>query len=110
RLPRAVAALVVVADHQGARPEEVERRHELGADQRMVPHDRPLFVFERTGLSQDRLGDTDLAYIVEKPRLADHVDVSGGKAERGRDAAAPGADSLGMTPRVCVLPPAGVCG
>ena len=58
---------------------------------------------ERAGLAQHRLGDADLPDVVEEPRLADHVDVGGRKPERGRDAAAPGADPLGVPLRVGVL-------
>src|SRR4029450_10179671 len=75
----------------------------LRADERMVPHDRPFFVHEGAGLSQDCLGDTDLADVVKEPRLADHVDIGRGKPERGRDTAAPGADPLGVALRVGVL-------
>src|SRR5438552_4297489 len=37
-----VHALVVVADDRGARREELERRHDLRADEGVAPHERPL--------------------------------------------------------------------
>jgi len=102
-VPGPVAPFVVMADHQGARGEEIERRDDLGADQRMVPHHRPLVGIELTGLAKHRFGNADLPDVVQEPGLANHIDVGRRQSQRRRDAAAPRSDSLGMPARVWIL-------
>ena len=93
----------MVTDDQRATREEVERRDDLRADQRMIAHHRPLLRVERAGLSEHGLGNADLAEVVEQARLADHVDLTRRQPERRRHAATPRADPFGVAPRVCVL-------
>src|SRR5262249_26544411 len=64
RVAGAVPPLVVVTDHQGAAREEIERRDDLRADQRMLAHHRPFLGVAHAGLPEAALRDTDLADAV----------------------------------------------
>src|SRR5207247_7961993 len=66
----AVEALVVVTDRERAGGEELERRDDLGTDERVLPHQRPLCVVELAALAQHRLGHADLPDVVQEPGLA----------------------------------------
>ncbi len=94
---------MVVTDRERADGEELERRDDLGADERMLPHQRPLIVVELDALAQHHLGDADLSDVVEESSLADDVGLLRLEPERHRDTPTRGADALGVTARVRVL-------
>ena len=83
--------------------EEVEGGHDLGADHRMVTHQRPLVGVERAALAQQCLRHADLANVVQEAGVGDRLDLVGGQSERHGQASSPGADSLGVAPRARIL-------
>ena len=92
-----------MTDRERAGGEELERRDDLGADERVLPHQRPLCVVELAALAQHRLGHADLPDVVQEPGLADDPGLVRRETERDRDAPTRGADALGVAPRVRVL-------
>src|SRR5262249_2013557 len=65
--------------------------------------DAPFVERQRSGLLQDRLGNTNLADVVQQAGLADDIDDARSQAERGRDAPAERRHALGGPARVRVL-------
>ena len=77
----AVHALVGRAHDRG---DALERRRGLQdalADDRVAAHELPLGVVERAGLVEDRVGDGDLAHVVQLRRLAQVLELLGQQAE-----------------------------
>src|SRR5207244_448515 len=67
----AIVTLGVVADDERGVGKELEGRHDLRPGEGVPAHGDPLLIRERALLSQDVLGHTDLAQVVEQPRLCD---------------------------------------
>jgi hypothetical protein len=99
----AVVPLVVVPYDDRALREELERRDNLSAEDRMAAHHGPLLVAERTGLAQHALRDPDLPQIVQQAGLRDDIGGRGRDAGRERDPPRERRDALGVPPRVDVL-------
>ena len=89
-------------DERGAR-EELEGCDDLGADHRMLAHQRPLLRLQSGALAQDRLRHADLADVVEQPGLRHHLDLVAGDAQDHAEPPAPRAHALGVAPRVRIL-------
>jgi len=51
-----------------------QRLDDLGADGRVLPHQRPLLVCERAGLEQHAVGHRDLADVVQVRGLFEQLD------------------------------------
>ncbi|CAN5300345.1 hypothetical protein BH09ACT13_BH09ACT13_04400 [soil metagenome] len=60
----------------------------------MLPHDRGLGGLERPRLREDRVGDADLADVVEERSRAEDPELLGGKAELASDGERNPADAL----------------
>ena len=93
----------MMAVDEGAIGEELERRDDLGADDRMLAHERPLVGIEGAALAQHGLRHADLADVVQEPGLRERVDLVGRQSERGAEPASRGADALGVTARAHVF-------
>ena len=78
--------LVVVADDERGVGKELEGRHDLRPGEGVPAHGDPLLIRERALLSQDVLGHTDLAQVVEQPRLCDGLGLRDSKPRRQREA------------------------
>src|SRR5262245_34066478 len=98
-----VVPFVMVPDNDSALGEKLERRHDLGAGERVASHDAPLVVREGSGLAQDALGHRDLAEIVEKPRVSDGRRLAAAAARGEGEAAREGRHAVRVSPRVLVL-------
>src|SRR5215467_6802849 len=83
--------------------EELERRHDLGAGERVASHDAPLVVREWSGLAQDALGHCDLAEIMEKSCVSDSRRLAAPAARSEGEAAREGGHAIGVSSRVLVL-------
>ena len=84
-IPRAVEALVVVADRRHRVAEEPEPVDDARALLGVALHQRPLLGRERGGLQQDRVGDRELADVVEERGVAEQVELRLGEAELAAD-------------------------
>jgi hypothetical protein len=93
RVALAVPALVVAADHLHGAAQRLDAGHHLDPEQRVGPHHLPLAGVQRTGLVEHRLGDADLADVVEQEPVAQLL--VGGQL---------GVDGLGQGDRVVVGP------
>ena len=94
---------MVVTDRESAGGEELERRDDLRAGERVLSHERPLRVIELAALAQHRFGHADLPDVVQEPGLADDLDLVRREPERRRDAPTRGADALGVAARVRIF-------
>src|SRR5215469_9909133 len=99
----AIMTLVMVADDESAVGEELERRHDLGAGERVASHDAPLVVREWSGLAQDALGHRDLAEIMEKPCVSDGHRLAAPAARGEGEAARESSHAIRVSSRVLVL-------
>ena len=100
----AVPALVLVADDGRDVGERVERARDPLADKWVPFDDRALGRLERAGLREDRLGDRDLADVVQRRGVAQ-------PAQRGPVHAQPPADRLAQRgDRSLAGPGAGIAG
>jgi hypothetical protein len=70
RVALAVPALVMAADHLDRVAERLDPGHHLHAEQRVGAHHLPLAVVQRSRLVEHRLGDADLADVVEQEPVA----------------------------------------
>ena len=98
----AVPALVVVAHDELGLAEEVDVAQDLPADDRVALHQRALGLVERLGLEEDRVGDRDLADVVQQEAELDLRVVGQRQRRRARDLQAVGGDALGVLARVGV--------
>ncbi len=80
RVAGAVPPLVVVVDDRDRVAQEGNPLEELAAHLRMAPHDPPLVRRERAGLEEDRVGDADLADVVQQHAAAERVELRLGQA------------------------------
>ena len=102
RVTVAVEAFVMVTD---ARHEVVveQRRHDLGADRRVLAHELPLLGVQRTGLVQHAVGDADLADVVQVRHVLDPGQTLLGPAELPSEQGHVGGHAAGVPQRVVVL-------
>ena len=96
RVPAAVEVLVVVADRRHGVGEEPEPADDLGALLRMDLHHGALGQREVAGLHQDRVGNGDLADVVEQRRVGEDLEL----VAREPDLAADAYGDLTHAPRV----------
>src|SRR5581483_12148472 len=99
---RAVEALVVV-EYPAGLLLELGRRHDVVADAGVRPHDLPLPVRERAGLLEDRVGDPDLADVVQEAREPELAEALRREPEPLADHRAERADGLAVVARAGVL-------
>src|SRR5215216_5186363 len=92
RVALAVPALVVAADHLDGAAQRLDAGHHLDPEQRVGPHHLPLAGVQRPRLVEHRLGDADLADVVEQEPVAQLL--VGGQL---------GGDGLGQGDRVVVV-------
>jgi hypothetical protein len=69
----AVPALVMMPDDRGESARQGERSADSFADHRMAPHDRPLVIGKLARFRQDRLGDSDLADVVQERPVGERL-------------------------------------
>ena len=85
RIAEAVEALVVVADRRHGVVQEAEPVDDPRALVRVALHERPLLVGEHGRLEQDRVGDRELADVVEERRVAEQVELGLRKPQLAAD-------------------------
>jgi integrase len=98
-----VTALGALANDQRALGEKLERRNDPRAHHGVLAHQLPLGCGQRTGFSQHRFRDGDLAQIVEQSRLRDEPRLDRRQAEAQRELPSQPGHPLGMTARVRIL-------
>ena len=98
----AVEALVVVA-HPARLELHVGGLDDVVAQQRVALHVLVLVVGELGGLVEDRVGDADLAHVVQQPGQAQAREPPGLEAQLGADEPAQLRDGLAVAARVGVL-------
>ena len=103
RIAAAVPALVARADDRHDPGESLDRGEDPLADDRVSPHQLPLLVVERRGLVEDRLGDPDLADVVEQRSELDRLEEVVAEAEPARHLDGEVRDLLRVHARVAVL-------
>jgi hypothetical protein len=81
RVAGPIPMLVVVADDRPEGGEGAERGADALSDLGMAPDEFPLVVIERTALRQDRIGDADLADVMEQGAIGDGIELGGREAE-----------------------------
>ena len=75
RVAAAVPALVARAHEARHGPQRWSREQDALADDRVPAHEAPLGLVERPGLLEDRVGDGDLADVVELGGVRDVVEL-----------------------------------
>ncbi len=96
RIAGAVPALVVVVHHRDRVAQERDALQDLPADLGMAPHDHPLLGRQGAGLEQDRVGDADLADVVQEDAAAQRVELGGGQAVRAGEGQRVGVHAAGV--------------
>jgi len=93
----------VVRAHDGlGLAEEVDVAQDLHADDRVALHQRPLGLGQRVRLVEDRVGDGDLADVVQQEAELDLGVIGQPRAHGARDLQAVGGHALGVLARVGV--------
>src|SRR6266545_1402286 len=85
RIPGPVEALVVVSDRRDGVVEEAEAVDDACPLLRVPLHQRPLVLGEAGGLQQDRVGDRELADVVEEGGMSEQVELRLRQAQLAAD-------------------------
>src|SRR6476620_1230772 len=98
----AVPALVLVADDASHGAKTRDGAQDALADRRVLAHDLPLTLGERTGLVEDLVGNPDLADVVKERRGADTADLLAVQRQGLADPRGQVDDALRVLTRVAV--------